>query len=109
MSGVRVRLFGQIIAGGNSPDEGVPRLGGRLLTADWALDLLPVVVAKIRIKKKHIAPLTLRQEICMSWMKKQLLFKAKIPILYAMTTITLVSRVCELGEVTAISISSHSK
>lgn len=52
MSGVRVRLFGQIIAGGNSPDEGVPRLGGRLLTADWALDLLPVVVAKIRIKKK---------------------------------------------------------
>ena len=48
ISGVRVRLFGHIRAGGNRPEEGVPRLGGRLLWADWALDLFPVVaVTKI--------------------------------------------------------------
>ena len=45
MSGVRVRLLGHTIAGGNKPEEGVPRLGGKLLWADWARDLFPVVVA----------------------------------------------------------------
>ena len=50
MSGVRVRLLGHIMAGGNSPDDGVPRLGGRLLTADWARDLLPVVAESMKIK-----------------------------------------------------------
>jgi len=34
MSGVSVRLFGQIMAGGNRPEDGVPRLGGKLLWAD---------------------------------------------------------------------------
>ena len=48
ISGVSVRLLGQIMAGGNSPDDGVPRLGGRLRTADWALDLLPVVAEIIK-------------------------------------------------------------
>ena len=38
-----MRLLGHIRAGGNRPEEGVPRLGGRLLWADWALDLFPVV------------------------------------------------------------------
>ena len=48
ISGVSVRLLGQIMAGGNSPDDGVPRLGGRLRTADWALDLLPLVAEIIK-------------------------------------------------------------
>lgn len=52
MSGVRVRLLGQTLAGGKSPDDGVPRLGGKLLWADWTRDLFPVEAASWRLNRR---------------------------------------------------------